>query len=215
MGDPSDRFPLPGPSLVAELVVWPAGQPVYRVHNARYGSLDFNASGAGNTRFSPIADARGKTVPTLYGGETFECALMETVFHDVPFTPGFKTYDRNNLDHVRASILSPARDLLLVNLAGKALRKLGISRARLLESDPADYSHTRPWAEALHRQFIKIDGLRWVSRQDDEAHALVLFGNRVKRGDLREVQPPTELADDGKLYLQLLALARVIGILLL
>ena len=45
--------------------------------------------------------------------------------------------DQRNLDRYRASILSPTRDLLLVDLSGKALHKLGIPRARLLESDAA------------------------------------------------------------------------------
>jgi hypothetical protein len=26
-----------------------------------------------------------------------ECALMETVFHDIPLQPGFKSYDKDNL----------------------------------------------------------------------------------------------------------------------
>lgn len=30
----------------------------------------------------------GASIPTLYGGTTFDCAAMETVFHDVPIAPG-------------------------------------------------------------------------------------------------------------------------------
>jgi len=211
MADPP-VFPVPGQALKAEFATWPADRLIHRVHQARFGLIQFNGSGLGNARFSPIASHRGRTVPTLYGGETFECALMETVFHDVPHAAGFKSCDKNNLVSQRVSVLSPDRDLLLVDLSAKALRKLGIARARLLESDAADYPHTRPWAAALHGQFPEADGLRWVSRQDDEAHALILFGDRVKRGALRIVQTPAGLMDDPERYLRVLTLAQVIGV---
>lgn len=35
--------------------------------------------------------------PTLYGGTTVEYAAMETVFHDVPYAPGLKTYEKSKL----------------------------------------------------------------------------------------------------------------------
>jgi hypothetical protein len=215
MGDAEAAFPVPGPHMVAEFLAWPAGRPIHRVHKSIYGSTQFNGSGFGNARFSPIASAQGKTVPTLYGGATFECALMETVFHDVPHIPGFKAYDKKNLESMRASIIGPNRELRLVNLSGKALRKLGIARTVLLESPASDYPRTRPWAEALHRQFHEADGLCWVSRQDDEAHALVLFGDRIRRGDLKIIQPPADIVNDPKPYLQVLELARMIGVDLL
>ena len=55
-----------------------------------------------------------------------EHRLAQTVFHDVPHTPGFKSYDKHNLEGALASVLSPARDLQLVSLSAKALRKLPI-----------------------------------------------------------------------------------------
>jgi hypothetical protein len=206
-----DSFPAPGLTLEAEFITWPADREIHRVHNAAYGSIEFNP-GNGDARFSPVTSARGNPVPTLYGGETFECALMETVFRDVPHTAGFKAYDKHNLDRMRASVLCPSRDLLLVNLSGKALHKLGITRAKLLECEAADFSHTRRWAGALHAQLPKADGLRWVSRQDDEAHALLLFGDRVKKAVLRVTRPPTDIVHDLKLYLQVLDLAQLIGV---
>jgi hypothetical protein len=51
-----------------------------------------------------------------------------------------------------------------------------------------------------------------VSRQDDEAHALILFGDRVKRGALRIVQGPAGLIEDPERYLRVVALAQVIGV---
>jgi len=205
-------FPSPGPELDAEFVIWPADREIFRIHKEKYASNQFNDSKIGDARFSPIASAGGKPIPILYGGETIACALMETVFHDVPHTPGFKSYDKHNLEGALASVLSPARDLQLVSLSAKALRKLGITRARLLDSDAADYPYTRSWARALHAQFPDADGLRWVSRQDDEAHALVLFGDRVKKNVLRIVYPSTNILNDFKTYRQLLELAQLIGV---
>lgn len=215
MDRPEDAFPAPGTALLAEFLTWQATRPIYRVHKLRYGPAQFNGSGVGNARFSPIAGTDGKPIPTLYGGETFQGALMETVFHDVPHLPGFKSYDKRNLDQERISIISPVRDLVLVNLSGKALRKLGIPRSKLLESGPAKYPSTRLWAEALHRQCPEADGLCWVSRQDDEAHALVLFGDRVRRGDLHTLQFSADIVNDPNLYLQVLELAQLIGIVIL
>mgnify|MGYP000425994177 CR=1 FL=1 len=212
MASADSSFPAPSDELQVRLVTWTAGREIHRVHDKKYASTRFNASGLGNTRFSPIADAARKTIPTIYGGSTFDCAAMETVFHDVPHAPGFKTFDKDKLIDKRASVISPARDLQLVDLSSKALRKLGISRLQLIDSDAADYPNTRPWAATLHAQCPKADGLVWVSRQDDEARALMLFGERVKKGDLAETNPPTDIADDPVLYGQLLELAQRIGV---
>ncbi len=205
-------FPAPGPGLHAELVKWVAGREIHRVHGASYGSTEFNASAKGNARFSPIENAKGKIIPTLYGGSTFDCAAMETVFRDIPYAPGFKTFDKDKLKDKSVSVISPARDLNLVDLSGKALRKLGISRLQLIDSDAADYPNTRPWAAALHAQCPKADGLVWVSRQDDEARAMILFGDRMDKGDLAETSPPSDIAGDPILYGQLLELAKRIGV---
>ncbi len=212
MASLTTAFPAPGPALKAEFVPWQKGVEIQRIHKMKYGSMDFNASGLGDARFSPISDAAGGTIPTLYGGITFECAAMETVFHDLSHAAGYKSYDKNKLKNERSSIIAPTRDLNLVNLGSKPLHKLGISRSLLLESDAADYSKTRPWAQALHVQFPDADGLRWVSRQDDEGYAIVLFGDRVKKNDLKEVSPPTDIINDSKLYLQLLTLAQLVGV---
>ena len=204
-------FPVPGPGLRTAAVKWKKGRRIERIHDEKYGSTQFNPTSAGNARFSPIA-AKGKIIPTLYGGSTFECAAMETVFRDIPYSPGFKAFDKNKLQGKRASIIIPTRDLRLIDLANTALRKLGITRNQLVDSDAADYPNTRPWAVALHEQFPLADGLVWVSRQDDAAHAVVLFGGRVKKPDLDEVDPPVEIAGDPVIYARLLDLAQRIGV---
>ena len=59
----------------------------------------------------------------------------------------------------------------------------------------AAYAETVRWAEAIHRDLLGLDGLLWTSRQQDEAHAVLLFGTRVGRGDLDIVS--TEPLDRG------------------
>ncbi len=205
-------FPPPGPGLHATLTLWPAGREIYRIHDSSYGSCQFNPGNKGNARFSPISTTAGKAIPTLYGGSTFECAAMETVFHDVPFAPGFKTFDKDKLNGNCISVISASRALRLINLSAVPLRKLGIARKDLIESDAADYTLTRPWAVALHEQVPQADGLYWVSRQDDEARALVLFGDRVKAAEVDEIVSPTEIVADPVHYGLLLDLARQIGV---
>lgn len=204
-------FPVPGPGLHARAVKWKKGRRLERIHHRKYASTQFNSASTGSARFSPIA-AKGKIIPTLYGGSSFECAAMETVFRDIPYSSGFKTFDKSKLQGKQASIIIPTRDLQLIDLANTALRKLGIARNQLIDSDAADYPKTRPWAVALHEQFPLADGLVWVSRQDDEAHAVVLFGDRVKKPDLDEVDAPVEITGDPTVYGRLLDLALRIGV---
>ena len=66
----------------------------YRVHPDAYGSAEFNPSRTGAARFSPLVNAAGVLIPTLYAGTTLDCALMETVFDDVPFVAGLKMWSK-------------------------------------------------------------------------------------------------------------------------
>ncbi|WP_407179966.1 RES family NAD+ phosphorylase [Bradyrhizobium sp. STM 3562] len=77
------------------MMAWPKGQIIHRIHLKIYGSSEFNPGLKGNARFSPIKASDGSSIPTLYGGTTFDCAAMETVFHDVPFTAGLMTFDKH------------------------------------------------------------------------------------------------------------------------
>lgn len=94
---------------------------------------------------------------------------MEIVFHDVPFAVGFKTYDKAKLIGQIASRVIPRRDLSLADLSSTALRKLGVERSQLIDAEKDRYPQTRIWAEAIHAQCPDVDGLCWVSRQDDRA----------------------------------------------
>jgi hypothetical protein len=92
----------------------------------------------------------GSSIPTLYGGTTFDCAAMETIFHDVPFAPGLKTFDKQKLADQVYSQVTPKRTLSLADLSTKALRKLGVQRNELIDTEKDVYPSTRKWAEAIH-----------------------------------------------------------------
>lgn len=179
---PSPRVIPTPPSDLARLVrrkTWPVGTTIHRIHPDRFGADEFNPGPNGNARFSPITDADGTSIPTIYGGTTFECAAMETVFHDVPHAPGLKSVAKRKLRGHQYSQLEPSNDLTLVDLSSKALRNLGIARGDLIDSEKNIYPQTRSWAEAVHEQCPDVHGMEWVSRQDDTARAVVLFGDRL------------------------------------
>lgn len=171
--------PLPPAVLHVTMRMLAPGHTLHRVHQRRYRADEFNPGVNGNARFSPIQDDRGAAIPTLYGGSTMACALMESVFHDVPHTAGFKSFDRTKLADQAHSTLRLERELELADLSSIPLRKLGVTRKQLIDTEKTQYRATRTWAVAIHRGHPTIQGLYWVSRQDDSARAVVLFGDRI------------------------------------
>lgn len=193
-------------------MTWPKDTTLHRVHLVKYAGDEFNPGLKGNARFSPIKRAKGKPIPTLYGGNTFECAAMETVFHDVPFAPGLKNYDKAKLEDQVHSQLTSGDDLVLADLRGKALRKLGVERKHLIDTEKDQYPATRDWAEAIHAQCPDVQGLCWTSRQDDSAQAVMLFGDRIASGVLGQTATSRSLLKDGDVYDDVLNLAEQIGV---
>lgn len=196
------------------MIPWPRGQVIHRIHLDQYGSAAFNPGAKGDARFSPIRNRAGASIPTLYGGTSFDCAAMETVFHDVPFAPGLKTYDKSKLDGQIYAQLTPNQDLTLIDLSNTALRRLGLRRAELIDTEADTYPLTRAWAEAFHAQCPEAQGLTWISRQDDRAQALMLFGDRVPVGSLAPSGAGHNLLGTPSAYADLIALARRIGVLI-
>lgn len=208
----SSSTPAPPGKLHATLTSLEKGAVLHRVHQDKYQADQFNPGVLGNARFSPILDEHGKSIPTLYGATTMACALMETVFHDVPHTAGFKSYDKGKLVEQVHSTLQVEQELQLVDLASVPLRKLGVTRKQLIDTEKDQYPGTRKWAEAIHRQCPQAQGLSWVSRQDDSARAVVLFGDRIPAGALQPIGNSRSLLADGGTYDAVLDLADRIGI---
>jgi hypothetical protein len=179
------RCRAPAPPLDPLFDRWPAGQVIHVIHDTAFVPESFSpgvdATGRLRkpTRFAPTRNAKGQVVPYLYGGSTLDCAIFETVFHDVPIDAPDKFVDLDDFAQRGHGELVPSRDLKLVDLTSEGLHRLKVPKEELIASPSRDYPATAVWAQALHRQFSDVDGLLWMSRQRDRDHALVLFGDRL------------------------------------
>lgn len=209
---PSFDTPAPPEGLQVTLVTVLAGVVLHRVHLDAYAADQFNRGVAGNARFSPIQDDGGNPIPTLYAGTTMACALMESVFHDVPHGLGFKTLDKAKLERQRHSTIEVLDQLELVDLGSVSLRKLGIQRKQLIDTEKDQYPITRQWAQAIYRQCPRAQGLVWVSRQDDHSKAFVIFGNRVASGTIRQTGESRDLLHAADAYSEVVDMASRIGV---
>lgn len=171
------------------------GEAIVRVCDLRYPVTAFNhgTRTAALGRFHFFRDREGGRVPVLYGAEGEDAAISETVFHDAPVDRGRAFVPARRLEDRAVAWLRARRELLLVELLGHGLRRLGLRPENLTATEADQYERTVPWAEAVHRSFPDIDGLIWMSRQFNAERALVLFGDRVTEGDLEAVGPVVPL----------------------
>jgi hypothetical protein len=202
--------------LNATLVDWSGGRLLYRIHPSIYRPSQFNPARTGSARFSPLVAADGSVIPTLYAGTTVDCALMETVFHEVPYGDGFKTISKSA--HIARRVLSSLRfqgKLRLIDLRSIALRKLGIARSELIDTDGSQFDRTRSITWTLYEQNEEAQGLIWVSRQDDQAQALVLFEDRFPKAPFTiGFDSRTLLLSDESPCEEVVDLARRLGVLI-
>lgn len=207
----------PGPRLDPLFDRWPARRTIHVIHHAAFAPERFNPGvDAGGhprrpTRFAPIRDARGRIVPYLYGGSTLDCAIFETIFHDVPVDATDKFVDLDEFAQRGHGEIVPSRDLRVVDLTSEGLHRLRVPKEELIVSAARMYPGTARWAEALYRQFPNIDGLMWMSRQRDRDRALLLFGDRV-RGTLTGTRIGGPLARNDALRQAIVAAALRAGI---
>ena len=154
----------------------------WRVYSQPHGATGFNKADKGNARFSPIKDAEGKVIPTLYAGSTPAVALMETVLHDLPWpSDGYilaMPPPHNELR--RMACLVNVKPLQLADFTALGLRKPGLKKSRIIETDKTHYPYSRSVASWLYNNRPDLQGILWSSRQDDRAQAVVLFEPRLK-----------------------------------
>lgn len=183
---------------------WETGRALLRVADDQFGATEFNPCQGEPTRFAPLT-IDGQCVPTLYAAETLDAVLMESVFHDVvvdrPDGEPPEVY-LADLATVRRSTIASRRDLRLGRLDDDALAALGLNRAELIDGDADSYPETVRWAEHAHQHGANdngaLDGLIWHSRRAAQGLAsrelaVVLFGDRVARQDLRSHGTPVPL----------------------
>lgn len=136
------------------------------------------AQGWGNTRFAPIHLPNGSAVHTWYGASTFDCALMESVFHDVSLNPpGY--LDLARLDRYRVAKVALREELQCVSFHTPFLPALDLTRADLIDSLPVAYAATRQWSQAAHDQCPKAQAIAYGSRRNDVGRCVMLFGQRL------------------------------------
>ena len=201
-------------SLDAKMMSWGAGEIMCRVHDAVHAVDSFNLSPLGNARFSPIRDSVGAVIPTLYAATSPQGALMETIFHDVPYKPGFKRVSVSRLAGRVSSTLVFRSNFQLIDLGKIGLRRLGVHPHELIDTTKAQYPETRKWAELLYAEYPAAQGLLWPSRQDDRARAVVLFGTRVSPSELHPANVSIPLIENGVVHELVKALATDLKVLI-
>ncbi len=163
------------------------GTVLERIHDRNFAANRFNPCHGNPTSFALIQDRKGQCVPSLYAAETFEAAVFETIFHDVPAKAKRKRVPMNKAEDSAQGRLEVVRDLTLVSLREPDLKRWRIRRRQLIAAAPKHYADTAEWAKAIHVQFPNVGGLEWTSSQCDPATAYLFFGDRVQSGDFTVV----------------------------
>ena len=161
------------------------GTIIHRIHLTTYGATSFNPCAGQATRFAPIHNVNGACVPSVYAGSSLDAAIYETIFHDVPAKATVKTVPKQNVVIRSHAELQVVRQLNLVQLRNPDLLQWHIRRKQLIGSSAKRYAQTAPWAEAIHHQFPKAEGLIWTSNQCDPDDAYIFFGDRVTSTDFK------------------------------
>jgi hypothetical protein len=210
--DPAVPEPPEPAALDPLLKVWPSGADLWRVHRLDRRPAEFNP-GMDIGRFHPFPGSAGKPVATLYAASSWQGAVSETVFRDVPLRGPSRTKRLAEIELRAMSLLRLRREVRLVELRGTGLRRLRLQRRELIETDADQYSRTVRWAAALHRAAPRAAGLVWTSRLHDPSAAVVFFGDRVAEKDFSPVEGPIPLGA-GKGLARVMELAEEAGILI-
>lgn len=173
-------------------------------------------------RFSPIEDSLG-IVPVLYAGQDLECALGETVFHDLDDDDAHaQSVMRADFMMVRASVLEVQRDCVIADLTDSALTRIGFHRDEIVNTDatPDTYRTTVLWAQYVW-DVTDFSGLVWNSRRYRGGLAFMFFmrpddkRSLHRERDLNSVNRPMPLYDgSGFGHVQTVASARNVTIIL-
>ncbi len=163
-----------------------------RCHDARFGVTEFNRT-ASEGRFRPLR-RKGRIVGTIYAAADHAGAVAEHVFRPVPVAASVRQVRRARLVPVMISTLASTRTLRLASLHGHGLRRVGASRAQLIDSEADQYPLLAAWGQALYDCPATPDGIVWRSRHYDDSYSFLLFADRVRRTELALLEPPLPLA---------------------
>jgi hypothetical protein len=158
-------------------------RPPYAANTA----LSFN-QGWGSTRFAPIRLAQGSYAHTYYVASSRVGAYLESVLHDIPLG-GTAFFDKTLLDVSHLAKVRLSDPFEYVSFHSHDLPALGLTRSQLIDSLPADYPLTRPWAEAALIQRPAAAAIGYTSRRNDSARCLMLVEQRLPK-------PPFAVVED-------------------
>lgn len=188
-----------------------AGKILHRIHDNAFEPTNFNPCLGRPSRFAPLRTADGACIPTLYAATGYECAVHETVFHEIQHDADRKTVRVDAIVRLDYSTVSISRDLVLAALFEPDLNRWGLTRRDLIDTHATAYDATARWAMAIHDADPGIDGMVWTSKRCDPERAFVFFGDRVQPEDFDEVSR-APIATSGELLDQLRAFAARAGI---
>lgn len=174
--------PVPFPDV--NLQALQAGTVLHRLHVTGRGGDAFNPCLGRPARFSPIYAANGDCVPTLYAASSFESAVFESVFHEIPIKAARKSVKKQDIDDRAHSLITLRRDVSVVTIYAPDLLLWNMERSELVDTSPMHYARTARWAEAIYRACPDAAGLAWTSRKCDPHAAYVFFGDRLRPGDV-------------------------------
>ena len=178
-----------------DYVALPVGTELHRIHPNAFGSTQFNNTDRGNARFSPIRADTGALIPTIYGAQTFGCAVCEVILRspDVPLIdpatglPPFQIVYPADFRDCSHSVIRIDIELNLVSLTIAGQRKIGVDGNALLVGPRSTYPTTRAWAEKIHTQCPGAHGIYYSSYQYGPDYAVVLFEDRLPAGALSHI----------------------------
>ena len=203
----------PDPFPAFNTRVLPVGTRLVRLHAPVFKGDEPNPCKGGLTRFAPVFEPSGVCLHTLYAAAIFECAVFESVFHDVPQTSADKFVSLGKVTSRAVSWLELGADLVLASLHEPDLNRLGLTRADLIDTPASTYPLTARWAEAFHRADPAVAGLVWTSKRCDPGSAYVLFADRLPPSAF-EVTDRVEIAASAHLLAQIRGFGRRAGITL-
>ena len=203
--------PPPSPFPSVNRIVLPAGTILHRVHNGTYGADSFNPCQGRPSRFAPLVRPGRPCIPTAYLAQSFECAVHETVFHDIPHDAARKTLDVDAIRSLRYAAVATRADVVLAALFEPDLNRWGLSRRDLIDTFASQYVRTADWAIAIHGAHHDVGGLVWTSRRCDPERAYVFFGNRVGPS-VGRIQTSRDIGTDATLMQNVIDFGRRAGI---
>lgn len=113
-----------------------------------------------------------KKFGTCYMGFSLQCAIAETILHDLMPVKGEFRVPLADLESRHLVQFSGAEKLTLVDLTGAHLKTLlGSSTI----STVVPYDIPQQWARVIHNHPQQVDGIQFVSRQLNDQKAVVIF----------------------------------------